>query len=289
MKRLTITKTPKAYVGGKFIRSESGRVRTFTAADGGFLCHLPVCSRKDARNAVAAAASAGAGWAARTAYNRGQILYRLAEMMEARAAELAGAVALTGVVSAQEAATEVEASIDRVVYYAGWTDKFEQVLGNTNPVSGPFFNFTVTEPLGVVAVIAPETPSFLGLLSQVAPLIAAGNAVVALASEANPYPAVLLGEMLATSDLPGGVVNLLTGTVAELLETFASHEQVRGLDLAVEASLAKTAEVLAARTIKRVKRRPACDRAPWFAEESESVYALRDFLECKTIWHPVGA
>jgi acyl-CoA reductase-like NAD-dependent aldehyde dehydrogenase len=289
MNRLPITKTPKAYVGGKFIRSESGRVAALRDTSGGFLCNVPVCSRKDLRNAVEAAAKAGGGWAARTAYNRGQILYRLAEMMEARAAELADAVAITGATTPEAAAAEVAATIDRLVYYAGWTDKYEQVLGNTNPVSGPFFNFTVTEPVGVIGVIAPSAPSLLGLVTQVAPIMASGNAVVALASESNPYPAILLGEMLATSDLPGGVVNLLTGAVAELLETFASHEHIRGLDLAVNVGQATKAGQLAAASIKRLKVRAETNPAEWGAKEAQSLYAIQDFIEFKTTWHPIGA
>lgn len=289
MTRLPITKTPKAYVGGQFIRSESGRVAALTDVAGGFLCHVPVCSRKDIRNAVEAAAKGGGSWAERTAYNRGQILYRLAEMMEARSVELEAAIGLTGSVSKSKAAKEVAVAIDRLVYYAGWTDKFEQVLGNTNPVSGPFFNFTVTEPMGVIGVIAPLEPSLLGLITQVAPIIATGNAVVVLASANNPYPALLLGEMLATSDLPGGVVNLLTGAVDELLETFASHEHIRGLDLALDGSAAQRAGELAAASIKRLKIRAPKTLKGWGADEQQSLYAIRDFVEFKTIWHPVGA
>ena len=246
MTRLPITKTPTANVGGKFIRSESGRVRALEDASGEFICNVPVCSRKDVRNAVEVAAKAGGAWAARTAYNRGQILYRLAEMMEARAEELVGAVRLTGGVTAKQAEVEVSAAIDSLVHCAGWTDKYAQVLGNTNPVSGLFFNFTVTEPMGVVCAIAPAEASLLGLILQVAPVITSGNAIIALASEKNPYPAILLGEMLATSDLPGGVVNLLSGSADELLETMTTHEHVRGLDLTVESEAAKQAQIYAA-------------------------------------------
>ncbi|MEM9478944.1 MAG: aldehyde dehydrogenase family protein [Verrucomicrobiota bacterium] len=287
--RLPITKTPKCYVGGKYIRSESGRVFPLETKKGEFLCNIPQCSRKDLRNAVEAAGKAGGGWAARSAYNRGQILYRLAEMMESRAIELIGAVCLTESTSPKAAAKEVAATIDRLVYYAGWTDKFEQVLGSTNPVSGAFFNFSVTEPVGVVGMIAPETPSLLGLITQIAPAITSGNSVVALASAENPYPAILLGEMLAVSDLPGGVVNLLTGSASELVETMASHEHIRGLDLCVEDSLAKNAGALAAQSIKRVKLRDASDSAAaWAKPEKQSPYAIREFVEFKTTWHPVG-
>lgn len=289
MSRIPVNKTPKAYVGGKFIRSESGRVYPLRDANGNFLCHIPQCSRKDARNAVEAAGQAGNAWAALTAYNRGQILYRLGEMLESRVEELAQAVSITGQVSQAPAKGEVANSIDRIIYYAGWTDKYEQILGNTNPVAGPFFNFTVTEPLGVVGVMAPGTPSLLALISQVMPILAAGNSVVALASTANPYPAILLGEMLATSDLPGGVFNILTGNKEELLETFASHEQIRGLDLALEGPARKQAETLAAESIKRVKIREAGNVRHWRSDKVQSLYAIRSFVEFKTIWHPVGA
>jgi acyl-CoA reductase-like NAD-dependent aldehyde dehydrogenase len=210
MTRLPITKTPKVYVGGAFIRSESARTFPLHDASGAFFANIPQCTRKDLRNAVEAAAKAGPGWAKRTAYNRGQILYRLAEMIEARTGEMIEALSVGGTKPAA-AAKEVTAAIDRLIYYAGWTDKYEQVLGNVNPVASPHFNFTVTEPMGVVGVIAPDDASLLGLISLIAPIITSGNTVVALASSTQPYPAIVLGEMLATSDLPGGVVNLLTG------------------------------------------------------------------------------
>src|SRR3954462_4648128 len=210
MSRLPITKTPKPYVGGAFIRSESGRTFPIKDAAGNFFANIPQCTRKDLRNAVEAAAKAGPGWARRTAYNRGQILYRLGEMLEARRQEMIDTLARFGA-SKAAAAKEVDVSIDRLVYYAGWADKYEQVLGNVNPVASPHFNFTVTEPMGVTGAIAPDSPALLGLISLVAPIIVSGNTVIALVSETTPYPAVLFGEMLATSDLPGGVVNLLTG------------------------------------------------------------------------------
>lgn len=235
------------------------------------------------------AGKAADGWAARSSYNRGQILYRLGEMMEARAEELAQAVAITGTASLANARAEVSSSVDRVVYYAGWTDKYEQVLGNTNPVAGSFFNFSVTEPMGVVAVIAPSNVSLLGLITQVLPAITSGNSVVALASCANPYPAILLGEMLATSDLPGGVLNILTGFSEELLETFASHEHIRGLDLALDSGPRKQAEILAAGSVKRVKIRSEESVRYWLSAKAHSLYSIRDFLELKTTWHPIGA
>src|SRR5436305_880229 len=194
MTRLPITKTPKPYVGGAFIRSESGRTSPIKDAAGNFFANIPQCTRKDLRNAVEAAAKAGPGWAKRTAYNRGQILYRLGEMLEARRPEMIDTLARFGA-SAAAAAREVDATTDRLIYYAGWADKYEQVLGNVNPVASPHFNFTVTEPMGVVGVIAPDAPPLLGLISLVAPIIVSGNTVIALAAEKSPYPAILFGEM----------------------------------------------------------------------------------------------
>jgi aldehyde dehydrogenase (NAD+) len=288
MKRLPINKTPKVYVGGAFIRSESGRVYPLADAQGRFVAHLPQCTRKDLRNAVEAAAKAGPGWARRTPYNRGQILYRLAEMLEARSGEMAGALALSSG-DERAAAEEVAATVDRVVYYAGWADKYEQVLGGVNPVSGPYFNFTVSEPMGIVGIIAPPAPSLLALLSLLCPVIVSGNAVVALASETQPMPAVVLGEMLATSDLPGGVVNLLTGFHRELLPTFATHEHVRGLGGVVSAEERRELELGAAESIKRCHLRSTDEPVDWRAPSAESVYAIRDFVEFKTVWHPIGA
>ncbi|PTY00666.1 aldehyde dehydrogenase family protein [Opitutus sp. ER46] len=287
MTRLPITKTPKPYVGGAFIRSESGRTFPIQDAAGNFFAHMPQCTRKDLRNAVEAAAKAGPGWARRTAYNRGQILYRLGEMLEARRQEMIDTLGRFGA-GAAEAEREVDVAIDRLVYYAGWTDKYEQVLGNVNPVAAPYFNFTVTEPMGVVGVIAPDQPPLLGLITLVAPVIASGNTVVAAVSEKVPYPAILLGEMLATSDLPGGVVNLLTGFRAELVPTFATHEHLRALSV-VSASPEerKTIRLGAADSVKRVHFTDAA--TDWFADEAQSVYAIRAFLEFKTTWHPVGA
>lgn len=286
MPRISITKTPKAYVGGKFIRSESGRVFPLTNANGAFICNIPQCTRKDTRNAVEVAGKAGAGWASRTAYNRGQILYRLGEMMEARSEELAQSITITGDVGLSQARAEVAQSIDRVVYYAGWTDKYEQVLGNTNPVAGPFFNFSVTEPVGVVGVFCSDHSPLLGLISQVLPIITSGNSVVVLSSSTNPYPAILLGEMLATSDLPGGVLNILSGYKEELLETFASHEHIRGSELCVSGDLAKQAEVLAAESVKRIHVRES--DIDWTKDTVQSLYKIRNFLEFKTTWHPIG-
>lgn len=287
MSRLPITKTPKVYVGGAFIRSESARVFPVADRAGNFVANIPQCTRKDLRNAVEAAAKAGPGWARRTAYNRGQILYRLAEMIEARRQELIDALTLFGG-GKSGAGKEVDTSVDRLIYYAGWTDKYEQVLGSVNPVAAPYFNFTVTEPMGVVGVIAPDTPALLGLISLVAPAIAGGNTVVGLVSEAVPYPTILLGEMLATSDLPGGVVNLLTGFRKELLPTFATHTHLRAIVAAVGAEERKALELGAAESVKRV-RYVNPSETDWSAEAAQSLYAIRDTLEFKTTWHPVGA
>jgi aldehyde dehydrogenase (NAD+) len=288
MTRLPITKTPKVYVGGAFIRSESARVFPLNDASGEFFANIPQCTRKDLRNAVEAAAKAGPGWAKRTAYNRGQIIYRLAEMIEARKADMADALALGGAPKAA-AQKEITASIDRLVYYAGWTDKYEQVLGNVNPVASPHFNFTVTEPMGIVGVIAPDSAPLLALISLIAPAITSGNTVIALASSTQPYPAIVLGEMLATSDLPGGVVNLLTGFRKEMVPTFATHTHLRAISGVVNADERKTLKLGAADSVKRVKLLHAEDKIDWFADKAQSLYEIRDFVEFKTTWHPIGA
>jgi acyl-CoA reductase-like NAD-dependent aldehyde dehydrogenase len=290
MSRLPIIKTPKVYVGGAFIRSESGR--TFPIYEGKkqekILANIPQCTRKDVRNAVEAAAKAGPGWAKRTPYNRGQILYRLGEMLESRSDEMAEAIARSGGTSKGDAEKEVLASVDRLIYYAGWADKYAQVLGNTNPVAGPFFNFTVAEPMGIVGVIAGDRDPLLGLMSQLVPVIVSGNVVVALASETQPYPAIVLGEMLATSDLPGGVVNLLTGFRKELVPTFASHTHLRGVSAVVGADERKELALGAADSVKRVKTRKAEEDVDWYSERTQGVYEIRDFIEFKTTWHPIG-
>jgi acyl-CoA reductase-like NAD-dependent aldehyde dehydrogenase len=285
MSRLPITKTPKPYVGGAFIRSESGRTFPIKDADGNFFANIPQCTRKDLRNAVEAAAKAGPGWAKRTAYNRGQILYRLGEMLEARRQEMADELGT----SKAAALREVDTATDRLIYYAGWADKYEQVLGNVNPVASAHFNFTVSEPMGVVGVITPDSPALLGLVSLIAPIIVSGNTVVALASEQMPYPAILFGEMLATSDLPGGVVNVLTGFRKELVPTFATHTHLRGISAAANAEERKALRLGAAESVKRVRFSELDSDAGWFDDNAQSAYAIRDFLEFKTTWHPIGA
>jgi acyl-CoA reductase-like NAD-dependent aldehyde dehydrogenase len=302
MSRLPITKTPKVYVGGAFIRSESSRVFPLKDAAGNFFANIPQCTRKDLRNAVEAAAKAGPGWARRTAYNRGQIIYRIGEMLEARSAELADAImagAATpssptrpgdrGPISRKNALREVSAAVDRLIYYAGWADKYEQVLGNVNPVAAPYFNFTVTEPMGIVGVIAPDEAPLLALLTLLVPAITSGNTVVALASTAQPYPAIVLGEMLATSDLPGGVVNLLTGYRKELVPTFATHTHLRALTAVANADERKALALGAADSVKRTHFIKAEEKHDWFGDPAQSLYAVRDFLEFKTTWHPIGA
>lgn len=281
---LKITKTPKCYVGGAFIRSEGGGVSPLHDSAGNFIANIPQCTRKDLRNAVEAAAKAG-GWAKRNAYNRGQILYRLAEMLEARAAEMADAISLTGVPNAEK---EVRTTIDRIVHYAGWTDKYQALLGSVNPVSTPHFNFTVTEPMGIIGIIAPDEAPLLGLLSLILPAITSGNTVVALASTTNPYPAILLGEMLATSDLPGGVVNLLTGQRADLIPTFATHAHLRGISAVANLEERKTLQAGAADSVKRTKFIPAETPYNWFSEKAQGLYQIRDHIELKTTWHPIG-
>ena len=286
MPRLPITKTPKVYVGGAFIRSESGRTFPLRDARGRLIGHVPQCTRKDLRNAVEAAAKAGPGWARRTAYNRGQILYRLAEMIEARTSELSQALAPAG---NRAAAREVAASVDRLIHYAGWADKCEQALGSVNAVAGPFFNFTTSEPMGVIGVIAPAECPLLALVSLIAPAIVSGNTVVALASEPRPYAAIVLGEMLATSDLPGGVVNLLTGLRRELLPTFASHAHLRALSGVATREERTALERGSADSIRRVRLLAAEEPRDWFADSAQGLPMIRDLVEFKTTWHPIGA
>ncbi|WP_131102162.1 aldehyde dehydrogenase family protein [Streptomonospora litoralis] len=282
---MPVRKTYKLYVGGAFPRSESGRCYPVTASDGGHLANAALASRKDARDAVVAARKAFSGWSGRTAYNRGQILYRIAEVMEGRRAQFAAEIAEADGIGAEKADELVSAAIDRWVYYAGWPDKIAQVLGAANPVSGPYFNLSKPEPAGVVAVLAPPMGPLLGLVSVVAPVIATGNTAVVLASERAPLPAVTLAEALAVSDLPGGVVNILTGKAADLAPHLASHADVDGLDLTgAGPDSAAELERSAADTLKRVLR-PA-GREDWLATPGTA--RMTPFLETKTVWHPVG-
>ena len=264
MTRLPVKKTYKLFIGGAFPRSESGR--TYEAEGQ----NVASASRKDARDAVRAARAAQPGWASATAYNRGQVLYRVAEMVEARAAEFADLC--TG-------RDEVERTIDRIVWYAGWADKLPQVLGGSNPVAGPYFNFTVPEPTGVVAVLAPDEPPLLGLVTRLLPPLVGGNAVVAVVSETRPLAALELAEAVATSDLPAGVLNLLTGLRGELGPVLAAHMDVNALDLCGADGGSAELEELAAENVKRVVRGRADVQSPW---------EIASFLELKTVWHPIG-
>ena len=287
MKRIPVTKTPKVYIGGAFVRSESARTFKVSDRSGAFFANMPQCTRKDLRNAVEAAAKAGPGWARRTPYNRAQILYRLAEMIEARSAELVESLVAFGAREA-DARTGTSVCVDRLIHYAGWSDKYAQLLGSVNPVASAHFNFTVPEPMGVVGIIAPDSPPLLGLISMIAPVIASGNTVVALASETVPYPAILLGEMLATSDLPGGVVNLLTGFRREMIPTFATHAHIRAVYAAASPEERKTLGLGAAASVKRVRFAQPTGKG-WFADSAQGLEFLRDFVELKTTWHPIGS
>ncbi|QEU92218.1 aldehyde dehydrogenase family protein [Streptomyces kanamyceticus] len=283
--RLTVFKTYKLYVGGKFPRSESGRVYEVTDSKGKWLANAPLSSRKDARDAVVAARKAQGGWAGATAYNRGQVLYRVAEMLEGRREQFAREVADAEGISKSKAAAQVDAAIDRWVWYAGWTDKIAQVVGGANPVAGPFFNLSTPEPTGVVTVVAPQESSFLGLVSVLAPVIATGNTAVVIAAEESPLPALSLGEVLATSDVPGGVVNILTGKTAEIAAPLAAHQDVNAIDLTgAGTELARDLEIAAADNLKRVFRPGPVD---WSADPG--THRLTAFLETKTVWHPTGS
>jgi acyl-CoA reductase-like NAD-dependent aldehyde dehydrogenase len=282
--RVPVKRTAKLFIGGKFPRSESGRSYEVLASDGRPLGYAAQASRKDLRDAVVAARSAQPGWAGMTAYNRGQILYRVAELMEGRREQFRAELADAGAIEPDRG---VDAAIDRWVWYAGWCDKVHQVLGATNPVAGPYFNFTIPEPTGVVGVIAPRDQSLLGLVSRLAPAIVGGNTVVAVASESAPMPAVSLGEVLATSDVPGGVVNLLTGVTRELVPWLAGHMDVNAIDVTgVPPDLLPDVERLAAENVKRVHRAP--DAEP-FGSAAQSPYEITALMEFKTVWHPMGA
>jgi len=283
--RLAVRKTYKLFIGGAFPRSESGRSYVVTSADGDFLANAALASRKDVRDAVKAARAAAGPWSGATAYNRGQILYRIAEMLEGRRAQFVDEVRSSG--AEGDAQSTVDAAIDRWVWYAGWADKVAQVYGNANPVAGPFFNLYSPEPTGVVGIVAPNESPLLGLVGVLAPAIVTGNTAVVLAAEDRPLPAISLAEVLATSDLPGGVVNLLTGRVAETAPWLASHMDVNALDLTgvTEPELAADLERAAADNLKRVIRPPA-GTVDWFADPGMS--RLTPFLETKTVWHPKG-
>ena len=286
--RLAVRKTYKLYINGEFPRTESGRYYAVTGKGGELLANACRGSRKDLRNAVVAARKALGGWSGKTAYNRGQILYRIAEVCEARAAELADELRQQGSAAA-DARREVDAVIDRWVYYAGWSDKYPQLFGSVNPVAGPYYNFTVPEPTGVVGVVAPEEPALLGLVSRIAPAIVGGNTVVAVTSEKHPLAAITLGEAFETSDVPPGVVNLLSGLKSELVPWMAAHMDVNAIDTTgVDAGAIVSVQQTAAENVKRVVHFDAATIGWDDARRSQGPYAIFDFQEAKTVWHPMG-
>ena len=286
--RLEIKKTYKLFIGGKFPRSESGRYLPAQSPAGAHLDNYAHASRKDFRDAVAAARAAAGGWAKATAYLRGQILYRAAEMLQSRASELVAEIARSTAVSPAKARREVTLAIDRLVHYAGWTDKYAQIFSSVNPVATPHFNFTTPEPTGVVTVLAPDAPSFLALVSLIAPVILSGNTAVVVASETFPLPAATFAEILATSDLPGGVVNLLTGKRAELIPHIASHLDVNAVvDGTGSAEIQTILQGGSAVNLKRYARRSLA-AAEWFGDQAEDPYWILDTVEFKTAWHPIG-
>ncbi len=288
MSRVDVRKTYKLFIGGQFPRSESGYSYVVEDAKGRFVANAAKASRKDARDAVVAARGAVKDWSGRTAYNRAQIVYRVAEVMEDRRPQFVEAVRQSEGLTAARANAVVDASIDRLVWYAGWADKITQLVGGANPVAGPFFNLSTPEPTGVVAVVAPEESSLLGLVSVVAPVIVTGNTAIVMSSYSRPLPAVTFAEVLATSDVPGGVVNILTGDAATTAPWLAAHMDVNGIDLtgiAGDAELATSLEQAAAENLKRVRRAP--DAEPdWTADPG--IAAMTAFLETKTVWHPIG-
>jgi acyl-CoA reductase-like NAD-dependent aldehyde dehydrogenase len=283
---LAVSKTYKLFVGGAFPRSESGRTYQARDTKGNFTANVALASRKDLRDAVVAARKGYAAWSKATAYNRGQVIYRIAEMLEGRRTEFVELIMSSTGVSAKVATAEVEAAIDRLVHYAGWTDKLAAVLGSTNPVSSPYFSYSAPEPTGVVGILAPAGSPLLGLISVIAPVIAGGNSCVVIAAEQDPCVAMTFAEVVATSDVPGGVINILTGRIAELAPHLAAHADVNALDLTgADAELRRSLEQAAAQTVKRVyvpKGVPDFRAAPGTAR-------LRAFLEIKTVWHPTGA
>ena len=285
-KHLEVAKTYKLFIGGAFPRSESGRTYRALDADGGFLANAARASRKDARDAVVAARKGFGSWAKATPYNRGQVIYRIAEMLQGRASEFRELIMISTGAKEKVAAAEVDAAVDRLVHYAGWTDKLTAVLGSANPVSSPYFSYSAPEPTGLVGILAPRGSSLLGLVSVIAPVIASGNACVVVAAESDPCVAITFAEVVATSDVPGGVINVLTGDATELAPHLAAHADVNALDLTgAEPDTRTTLEQAAAETVKRVyapRGTPDFTAAPGLAR-------LRAFVEIKTVWHPTGA
>jgi acyl-CoA reductase-like NAD-dependent aldehyde dehydrogenase len=290
--RIDVRKTYKLYIGGAFPRTESGRAYEVFDARGRLLANACRGTRKDIRDAVRAARKAFPGWAAKTAYNRSQILYRIAELMEGRREQFIAEVTAAEGVGRRRATRLVDAAIDRWVWYAGWADKYSQALGTVNPVAGSYFNFSVPEPTGVVGIVAPEASSLLGLVSRLAPVIVSGNAAVVISSETRPLPAVTLTEVLATSDVPGGVVNLITGLRRELVTHLAGHMDVNALDaFGMSPDQAAAVEELATENVKRLVRPPArgADAVDWLDPRAQSPYLIGEFVETKTVWHPIGS
>jgi acyl-CoA reductase-like NAD-dependent aldehyde dehydrogenase len=290
--RVEVRKTYKLYIGGAFPRTESGRAYEIFGSRGEFLANASRGTRKDIRDAVRAARKAQPEWASKTAYNRSQILYRIAELMEGRRDQFVAEVMGAEGVGRARAARLVDAAIDRWVWYAGWADKYPQLIGTVNPVAGSYFNFSVPEPTGVVGVIAPEASSLLGLVSRLAPVVVSGNAAIVVASESRPLPAVTLSEVLATSDVPGGVVNLITGLRRELVGHLAGHMDVNALDaFGATAEESGSLEEISVENVKRYVRPPRAglDRYDWLADRAQSPYLIGEFVEIKTVWHPIGA
>jgi acyl-CoA reductase-like NAD-dependent aldehyde dehydrogenase len=290
--RIPVRKTYKLYVGGQFPRSESGRSYIVRSVDGAPLANAVRSSRKDLRDAIRTARGAASGWAGKTAMNRGQVLYRVAELMEGRRGQFIDEVAAAEGIPASQAGELVDRSIDRWVWYAGWADKITQVMGTVNPVGAPYFNFTFPEATGIVGVVAPESSSLLGLVSRIAPAVVGGNVVVAVASETRPLPAVTLGEVLATSDVPPGVINLLTGWKQELVPILAGHMDVNAIDIwGVPREMRESVEVAAMESVKRVARPPRVpeERFDWLDNRiAQRPEWIARFLEMKTVWHPIG-
>lgn len=276
--RIDVKKTYKLYINGAFPRTESGRTYEVKSAKGVFIANPCLASRKDLRDAVVAARAAHSGWNKATAYNRGQILYRIAEMLEGRSAQFVEEIIVSTGVTKLKAEKEVIQTIDRLVWYAGWTDKIASLLGSTNPVAGPFYNFTIPESMGVVAALAPETPSLLGLIDAIAPIIASGNTVIVLASTKSPLSAMTFAEVLATSDLPAGVVNILTGKKEEIAPWMASHMDIDAMDCSgISAKLTVELKIAGAENLKRIHSFKGSDPA-----------RITAFMEAKTVWHPIG-
>ncbi len=283
--RIEVLKTYKTYVGGKFPRSESGHTYPVKDSSGNKIANACRCTRKDVRDAMVVARSAFSGWSSRSAYNRGQILYRIAEMLEGRKEQFQKELELAGL-KKKVAAREIEQSVDRLIYYAGWTDKISQVFGTVNPVASAHFNFSMPDPTGVVGIIAPDNNHLLGLVSVIAPVIAGGNTCIVLASESNPLPAITFGEVLNDSDVPGGVVNILSGIQSEMISHLSSHMDVNGVwNAANNSDNRKQIDENGALNIKRIIHTPVVD---WADEKHENPYLITNFQETKTTWHPVG-